>query len=105
MQKWHLPVSPSLKRVPPVPCPFSACCKISKGIPFTYSISAFQMAAFVLCPGMSETVGEPFRRRISFPYSPRCPLNVGPTHFDMILLSLVVEQFYWFSFSERIVHM
>lgn len=45
----------------------SGCFNISKWISFIYTLGAFQISAFVLDPGVSETSPSPFKRGSSFP--------------------------------------
>lgn len=80
MQKWRPPVPPSLKRIPSFPCLSSRCVKITTLI-FSYSLVILKTAAFVLGPVVSENTCEPFKRRISIPYSPMSPSDVSSIGF------------------------
>ena len=48
-------------------CCSSRCFNISKGIPFTYSLGAFQIFAFALFPQAHESSHEPFKKESQFP--------------------------------------
>ena len=61
LQEWYLPVSLSLERVPTVSCLTGRYLKINKLVSFTYGLSAFQTAVFVLGPRASVSVCEPLR--------------------------------------------
>lgn len=69
--------------VPRVRVPISSCLsgryfKISNCISFRYVLDTFQAAAFVLGPGVSDSVHRPLKSMFSVPYSSMAFLYVIP---------------------------
>lgn len=77
-----VPTSSSVSGESPIKSyPSIRCFWINKSISFTYSLGAFETAAFALGLGASEYVCEPLKSRISIPYAPLVLEGVSPIGF------------------------